>query len=198
MVSSPYLLKIDFKKNNKLLNHNLKSTKKFSPLSGSELAYEPEKWNVSGIKDTHNCYGYVLGKRIKNIKNKQQPGYSSGHKHISDDEYECNFFYNRLKKDAPASYIENFDNKCLPGFYKIFLALDKENDYHWYVQNNNSYWSHKPGHSEVTNLDASKKRIKNPKKANRNYGYLNYKTSCFYACVHSDLSRALDEIYKIN
>ena len=198
MVSSPYLLKIDFKKNEKFLKNEIKSKQKFSPLSGSELIYEPEKWNVSGIKNTHNCYGYALGKRIKNIKNKQQPGYSSGHKHISDNEYECNFFYNRLKKDAPASYIENFDNKCLPGFYKIFLALDKENDYHWYVQNNNSYWSHKPGHSEVTNLDASKKRIKNPKKANRNYGYLNYKTSCFYACVHSDLSRALDEIYNIN
>ena len=180
MVSSPYLLKLNFRKNNNILNNNLKSTKKFSPLSGSELIYEPEKWNQP------------------NIKNKQQPGYSSGHKHISDNEYECNFFYNRLKKDAPASYIENFDNKCLPGFYKIFLALDKENDYHWYVQNNNSYWSHKPGHSEVTNLDASKKKIKNPKKANRNYGYLNYRTSCFYACVHSDLSRALDEIYKIN
>ena len=131
------------------------------------------------------------------IKNKPQPGYSSGYKHINDNEYECNFFYNRLKKDVPASYIEKFDNKCLPGFYKIFLALDKKNDYHWYVQNKNKLWSHKPGHGEVTDIDASKNKIKNPSSANRDYGYLNYNTSCFYACVHSDLSRALDNIYKL-
>tara|TARA_Y200000002_G_C22626425_1_gene640477 strand:+ start:483 stop:1079 length:597 start_codon:yes stop_codon:yes gene_type:complete len=198
MVSSPYLLKINFKKNENLLYFNEKSKKNLSPTSGSELPYEPQKWNVDGIKNTHNCYGYALGKRVKKIKNKQQPGYSSGFKHIENKEYECKYFYDRLKKDVPASYIEKFDNKCLPGFYKIFLALDKTNDYHWYVQNNNKYWSHKPGHSKVTNVDASKKYIKNPKLANRNYGYLNYKTSCFYACVHSDLSRALDNIYNIN
>ena len=197
MVSSPYILKINFNKNDKLLNLNQNSKKKYSPLSGSELLYEPNKWNVSAIKNTHNCYGYALGKRVKNIKNKQQPGYSSGYKHISNNEYECKFFYDRLKKDVPASYLEKFDNKCLPGFYKIFLALDKENDYHWYVQNNNKMWSHKPGHSEVTNVDASKKLISNPKLANRNYGYLNYKTSCFFACVHSDLARALDQIYDL-
>lgn len=197
MVSSPYMLKINFNKNDKLLNSNQNSKKKYSPLSGSELLYEPNKWNVSEIKNTHNCYGYALGKRVKNIKNKQQPGYSSGFKHITNSEYECKFFYDRLKKDVPASYLEKFDNKCLPGFYKIFLALDKENDYHWYVQNNNKMWSHKPGHSEVTNVDASKKLISNPKLANRNYGYLNYKTSCFFACVHSDLARALDQIYDL-
>ena len=55
MVSSPYLLKLNFRKNNSILNNNLKSTKKFSPLSGSELIYEPEKWNQPDIKNTHNC-----------------------------------------------------------------------------------------------------------------------------------------------
>ena len=197
MTNAPYILNLDLKKNDNLLFSNIKSIKKLSPLSGSELDYEQDKWNVSSIKNSHNCYSYALGKKIKNIKNKPQPGYSSGHKHINDNEYECNFFYNRLKKDAPASYIETFDNKCLPGFYKIFLVLDKKNDYHWYVQNKNKYWSHKPGHSAVTNLDASKKIIENPHKSNRDFGYLNYNTSCFYACVHSDLSRALDNIYNI-
>ena len=193
---SPYILKLNLKHNDSLLNKKISSKKEFSPLSGSELKYEPEKWNQSNIKNSHNCYSYVLGKRIKDIKNKPQPGYSSGHKHINDNQYECKFFYERLKKDAPLSYIEKFDNKCLPGFYKIFLALDKQNDYHWYVQNNSKYWSHKPGNTEVIDVDASKKKIKNPELSNRNFGYLNYNTSCFYACVNSDLSRALDEIYK--
>ncbi len=197
MTTSPYILSIDLNKNNKLLYTSNKSEKEFSPMSGSELEYEPDKWNKYNIKNSHNCYSYALGKRTTKIKNKPQPGYSSGYKHINDSEYECNFFYNRLKKDVPASYIEKFDNKCLPGFYKIFLALDKKNDYHWYVQNKNKYWSHKPGHGEVTDIDASKKKIKKPSSSNRDYGYLNYNTSCFYACVHSDLSRALDNIYKL-
>jgi hypothetical protein len=201
MVLSPYLLKMNFHKNDHLINETNKTTKskkEFSPLSGSELKYQPEKWNIPQFKNTHNCYGYALGKRVKKVKDKQQPGYSSGFKHIKNSEYECKFFYDRLKKDVPASYLETFDNKCLPGFYKIFLVLDKGNDYHWYAQNSNSYWSHKPGHSEVTDVDASKNKIKDPKKANRNYGYLNYNTSCFYACVHSDLSRAIANIYNID
>ena len=197
MTTSPYILSIDLNKNNKLLYTSTKSKKELSPISGSELDYEPDKWNKYNIKNSHNCYSYALGKRTTKIKNKPQPGYSSGYKHINDNEYECNFFYNRLKKDVPASYIEKFDNKCLPGFYKIFLALDKKNDYHWYVQNKNKLWSHKPGHGEVTDIDASKNKIKNPSSANRDYGYLNYNTSCFYACVHSDLSRAFYNIYKL-
>jgi hypothetical protein len=193
----PYLLNLNISKNDYLVEQNKSFHKVFSPISGSELKYEPQKWNVPGIKDTHNCYGYALGKKIKEVKNKQQPGYASGYKHIPNSEYECKYFLKRLKKDAPSSYVEKFDNPCLPGFYKIFMALDKENDYHWYAQNDDSYWSHKPGLSEVTNLDASKKKIKNPQLANRNYGYLNYKTGCFFACVNSDLSRSLGDIYEI-
>ena len=195
--NQPYLLKIDVRKNDNLVEKNKSFRRELSPLSGSELPYEPTKWNKKGIKDRHNCYSYALGKKIKNISSKPQPGYSSGHEHIPDSEYECKYFLKRLKKDAPASYIEKFDNPCLPGFYKVFMALDKENDYHWYVQNKNKLWSHKPGLSEVTDEDASHKKIKNPQLADRNYGVLNYKTGCFFACVQSDLSRALDEIYSI-
>ena len=57
MVLAPYLLKMNFHKNDDLLYKNIKSKKEFSPLSGSELKYEPEKWNVSKYKNTHNCYG---------------------------------------------------------------------------------------------------------------------------------------------
>lgn len=195
----PYLLKLNINKNDYLLEKNISFQKEFSPMSGAELKYEPQKWNIPGVIDSHNCYGYALGKKIKELKpNKQQPGYASGHTHIPNSQYECKYFLKRLKKDAPSSYIEKFDNPCIPGFYKVFMALDKENDYHWYAQNNDGYWSHKPGLSEVTNLDASKKKIKNPQLANRDYGYLNYKTGCFFACVNSDLSRALGNIYQIN
>lgn len=186
------------RKNNTNTNHDkqhLSSKKSLSPLSGSEPQYNPDKWNKNeSIRTTHNCYSYALGKIIPGLDSKAQPGYASGFNHVNDD-FNCQSFNDRLKNDSPGSYIENFDNKCLPGFYKIFLALDPGNDYHWWQQNNNQLWSHKPGATEVTNLDGSKKKILNPLLSNRNFKHRNYYKPCFFACVYSDLTRAIDFIY---
>ena len=196
--NKPYILKIN--KMDKLNTNSpdlLDFTKEFSGLSGSELLYEPHKWNDNyNIKSTHNCYTYALGKIRIGLDSKAQPGYASGYNHIDDKkDYNCKSFYDRLKKDVPASYLEKFDNACLPGFYKIFLALDVGNDYHWWRLNNDGYWSHKPGSTEVTDIDASGKKIKNPLIANRKYSSLNYNKPCFFACIYSDLSRSVSYIY---
>ena len=219
---SPYILTINkIKDDNKIdfLNKNTKNIKnintknintknintkninkntKFSPLSGSELKYDPAVWNNnSSIKSSHNCYSYALGKIVKGLSSKAQPGYSSAFNHIDDNNFTCSSFKKRLKKDSPGSYIETFDKKCMPGFYKIFLALDVGEDYHWWRQDDNKYWSHKPGSTNVINVDASGNKIIEPLKSNRNFEHRNYKTPCFYACVYSDLTRSLDEIYNI-
>jgi len=199
----PYVLEIKkFKENEKLINQSslleFKSENGFSPLSGSELEYNPDLWNKdSSIRESHNCYSYALGKIIKKLKSKAQPGYASGYNHIEDNEYECSYFRDRLKRDSPGSYLEKFDNACEPGFYKIFLALDPENDYHWWRMNNDKYWSHKPGSTDVVDVDANGKKIHNPLLANRNYSSLNYHKPCFFACIYSDLARSLDDIYNI-
>jgi len=191
----PYVLNIPkIKNDSNTLNLNSDTT--FSPLSGSELEYNPELWNnINDIKSSHNCYTYALGKIVKGLKTKAQPGYASGYKHINNSEFNCSKFKERLKKDSPGSYIETFDNACLPGFYKIFLALDPKNDYHWWRQNKDKYWSHKPGSSNVTNLDANGKTIKNPLLSNRHFKHRNYYEPCFFACIYSDLARSIDEIY---
>jgi len=177
-------------------NENLKFTKEKSPLSGSELKYLPHLWNdQSNIRNSHNCDTYALGKIVPGLRSKAQPGYASGYDHIEDSQYKCSFFRDRLTKDAPGSYIEKFDNKCLPGFYKVFLALDVGNDYHWWRMDNDQTWSHKPGSTNVVNVDASGKKIHNPLIANRKYDSLNYSKPCFFACVYSDLSRSLNNIY---
>ena len=199
--NKPYLLEIPkFKKNEYLIDtkESLDYNKDFSPLSGSELQYDPKLWNNNDdIKTTHNCYTYALGKIVPGLDSKAQPGYASGYEHIEDDEYECKAFRERLKNDSPGSYLEKFDNSCLPGFYKVFLALDPQNDYHWWRQNKDEFWSHKPGSTDVTNVDASGKKIKNPLTANRNYSSLNYYKPCFFACIYSDLARSLADIYNI-
>ena len=182
-------------KNYNINNNKLKFTKNLAPLSYSEPKYEPEKWNQSNnIRSSHNCYTYALGKIISGLKSKAQPGYASGFNHITND-FNCKSFKERLKKDAPGSYIEKFDNKCLPGFYKIFLALDVGNDYHWWRQDDNQFWSHKPGSTNVVNLDASGNLIKNPLLSDRNFKRRNYATPCFFACIHSNLARSLNNIY---
>jgi hypothetical protein len=60
-------------------------------------------------------------------------------------------------------------------------------DYHWYRRDNNGQWSHKPGPSEATNLDASGHLIPNPETADRKYvgpDYcLDYSVFCTYYCV---------------
>jgi hypothetical protein len=179
--------------NNKSIHHNIKSL----PLSGSELDYDPDLWNLNNhIKTTHNCYTYALGKIVPKLSSKAQPGYSSGFNHISNNEFNCKTFKKRLKKDAPGSYLEKYDNSCLPGFYKIFLALDPGNDYHWWRQDSNTFWSHKPGATNVTNLDANNEKIINPLYSNRNFSHRNYYKPCFFACVYSDLTRSIDQIYE--
>ena len=53
-------------------------------------------------------------------------------------------------------------------------------DYHWYVQNSDGYWSHKPGTTSCTKVDASGNFITDPQTANRNYSYANYSKFCGY------------------
>ena len=55
-------------------------------------------------------------------------------------------------------------------------------------QDSNGLWSHKPGARNVTNRDASGKRIYDPALADYNYkknadGYLDYDIFCSYICV---------------
>ena len=66
---------------------------------------------------------------------------------------------------------QNVPNVKLGGYY-IW-------DYHWYRNDNNGRWSHKPGFGQVTDKDASNNYIYNPQNANRNYSStsgLNYST----------------------
>jgi hypothetical protein len=168
--------------------------KAFSPLSGSEPKYEPEKWNNTyNIKNTHNCYSYALDQIVKKRKGKPQPGYFSGFGDINNNDYgSCKSFYNRLKKDSPSMYLTSFDEKCKKGYSKAFIALSNKSydkDYHFYRQDNNKYWSHKPGRTNTVNIDADGKLIKNPYLANREYTHNKYVTPCFFFCRPHKLSR---------
>ena len=148
-----------------------------SPLSGLEPIYMPSLYNgTKDIQHNHNCFAYAFdvmdpptdctGEACK--KPFHQPGYAAGYGKIGEKKY-CSELLARLKGDMPWIKITKFITPCKPGYSKIAIVIDPNNDYHFYRQDSNGFWSHKPGGQPVTNLDASNKLIYNPEFCNRDY-----------------------------
>lgn len=65
-----------------------------------------------------------------------------------------------INEDAP------FDS------YKVVLFFDSNSEeYHWYRQNYDGTWSHKPGSEAVTDLDESGNIIYNPITCAKTYNF---------------------------
>jgi hypothetical protein len=65
---------------------------------------------------------------------------------------------------------------------KVALVVDPGTDYHWYRQDRNGMWTHKPGGTQATSLDNSGNPIGNPETADRCGGGLCYTDFCGYLC----------------
>jgi hypothetical protein len=75
---------------------------------------------------------------------------------------------------------------CPSGYHKVMLVIAPGVDYHWYRQDTDGKWSHKPGITPITNLDASGKPIADPAKADRDYSSQegpNYTDVCGVLCA---------------
>jgi hypothetical protein len=79
---------------------------------------------------------------------------------------------------------------CPAGSYKVALVIGQNGsgnyDYHWYRQDSDGLWSHKPGGNAVTRLDSSNQLIIDPQNAARDYtssGRSNYSTFGGYYAV---------------
>ena len=163
-----------------------------SPLSKYEPTYNPNYWNNNkNIKNNNNCYSYSVNNKNHQF-GKPQPGYFARFNHIQNNQYKCAYFFKRILNDIPSVYLTSFKQKCKKGFHKAFFAIDSnknEHDYHFYRQDTNQLWSHKPGTTNVINYDADYKIIKNPLKANRNYSAYNYDKPCFFFCVNNKFGK---------
>lgn len=170
-----------------------------APLTGSEPAYDPAKYNkYPGIKESHNCYTYAfnylhLPKTKKCNKNNcplpfPQPGRASGYPRWSDVKGKrCPDLIARIMGDVPGASLSTFEAKCPANKRKIALVVDEDQDYHFYRQDSNGYWSHKPGATDVIPYDATKRRIYDPELASRYYpkSNLHYDQFCSYFCIPS-------------
>lgn len=182
-----------------------------SPLSGYEPVYIPRLYNAKKYtQHNHNCFAYAFDimdlptAEECNGNDKEeckvpfhQPGYFSGQKHFDESgEKRCFDLFTRLKSDMPAIEIARngrpiyFTDKPAKGYSKIALVIDPKQDYHFYRQDSNGFWSHKPGGTPVKNKDTSGRLIYNPELANRdsrddaeNNDGLNYNVFCGFMCV---------------
>lgn len=120
---------------------------------------------------TNNCYNYGC-----NIQNDTfaQPGSAGGYTPtaLTCEEY--------TKAAAADGLIKVF--RCKPCPYcchKVALVIWPGNDYHWYRQDDNGRWSHKPDGGLATDKDTQGNLIDDPETANRGP----YTTFCGYFCV---------------
>ena len=183
---------------------------------GETIHSENSSYNENlHIRESHNCYTYFLNLKSKhaylvckknfhkqNMCYRPQPGYASGHSPIKKDrDYNCKNVMKRTLKDNIHMYkINNFERKCPKDYYKGAVVVAPGRDFHYYRENDNGIWTHKPGYKPSTNLDSNNIPIKNPEKSNRNYGHdskgeLNYKDFCGFVCVPRDRTKKNMKMY---
>lgn len=191
-------------------------------LSGYELDYKPETWKNPFVEGSHNCYSYFLNRQVRAVKEKceeicnnnksskkcpidndecsdlkPQPGDYDLIKREGSDKnkeriYQCPNMQYKILKDNISLMPVQFNTKCPNKYYKGAMVVDPGNTYHFYRQNTDGMWSHKPGISPVTNVDASNNKIYIPHFSNRDYSKdknnnnddgINYTRFCGYYCV---------------
>lgn len=167
------------------------------PISNYEPDYIPQAWNSDeGVMNRHNCYAYFLDDLDTNRKSKPQPGYyyDINEKNKKNKYKNCSELERKILNDNPSVYISEEYKPCNQGYYKGFLALDPNKDYHFYRQDSNGLFSHKPGKYAVTNRDASGNLIYNPKNADRDHEHFNYSVPCSFFCIPANGTKTTNSI----
>jgi len=176
------------------------------PMSGSEPNYNATRWNDDNIISTHNCYAYLLDDIMPNITNFPQPGmYAYTQKLLQGELPEksgfnrqdtCNSVFAKMQEDIPQLYTSTANDRCASGYYKGFLSMDPGDDYHFYRQDSNGLFSHKPGKLRVFRMDSRDNVIYRPDLAHKNYGpRTNYTVNCRYFCIPVETDIKYNKLY---
>ena len=176
-------------------------TCKGSPLSSSEPPYDPERYNKNpAIQDVHNCWDYGLDivdpAQLNQCQNRvgcqprfHQPGGTKGLSKLLQETRgrTCKVVKYLMRQDVPELRRTTFKKRCPASTSKIALVVHPGEDYHFYRQDSDGWWSHKDGANKVKRFDAEGKPIWNPKTAARDYrpngSFLNYRDFCGFYCA---------------
>ena len=127
--------------------------------------FDPVPWNLDAVRLGNNCYNYANDQPRGSYA---QPGRAAG---INAGPL-CTEMQLAAKADGLA-FQASFSRTLEPGEgWYVALARwpgDQESppDFHWYRQDRNGCWSHKPGQDEATNLDSSNHVITDPSACDR-------------------------------
>jgi len=192
--------------------------KKFT--TGEEPDYDPGMWAHPYVEGSHNCYAYFLNDVMTSLKKKcedichkegkncpskpqkcrsliPQPGdHYLYRKHGSlknkTFNYDCKEMEEKIMNDNPTIKKTQLTDSCSKGHYKGAMVTDPGNTFHFYRQNKDGTWSHKPGTLPITREDANGLPIYSPFTANRDYSKpndkdpINYTGFCGYYCIPTD------------
>lgn len=159
------------------------------PVGGGEPVYNYSYWESH--KEYANCYIYAMDV-ITSTYGGADPGAYGGGQITQETLTKSNvasLIYTAIKNDGPylgnGRGIRTATKNEKPGSneYKIAIVVDPGWDYHFYVQNSDGYWSHKPGIDSCTRKDASGNSITDPGTADHDYGYANYEKFCGYYII---------------
>ncbi|MCA9771703.1 MAG: hypothetical protein KC466_04795 [Myxococcales bacterium] len=131
-----------------------------------------DKWNKDAkCKRSNNCYNYATDLKTDTFA---QPGNEGGDP-ISP--ITCA----EAKQSAKSDGLKDADGMgmCPADHIRTALVVDPGTDYHWYRQNADGTWSHKPGQTCATTKDNAGDPITDPATADRD-GYTDF---CGYMCV---------------
>lgn len=126
---------------------------------------------------------------------KPQPGdyyyYMSGDETFKPSmrKYTCDDMINKIMRDNPSLIETTPTDRCATGYYKGAIVVHPNKTFHFYRQDSDGYWSHKPGTLPVSKVDADSAKIVFPHYANRTYekgnknNEINYTNFCGYFCI---------------
>jgi len=122
-------------------------------------AYDPAYWNDDPVRlANNNCYNYANNNATNTFA---QPGRASGHMYTA---LQCKNVFTAAESDGLQG-VPDF-TADIKGWY-VALVIWPDMDYHWYRQDSNGCWSHKPGSTPARNTDNSGNTISDPQTCNR-------------------------------
>jgi hypothetical protein len=125
--------------------------------------YNPTMWNTPSVQPHNNCYNYANNQITNTFA---QPGRAAGHMYTA---FACRNVQPAAITDGLAP-TANFSTHLAAGHgWYLTLVVWPGHDYHWYRQDNEGCWSHKPGATAARNYDNSGPGhlIADPKTCNR-------------------------------
>ena len=104
--------------------------------------FTKKKWNKRNVRNSHNCYSYMLNDlfNIPRIHGKPQPGAFNKKPSIlnllsSNNRLSCKQVLKGVRKDNPHMKVLSVTNgvnyRCKPGYYKGFMMVSPGNDFHF-------------------------------------------------------------------